>query len=100
MLSRYLGQDPDTPTYMKVLSGREYFPCEAFRRATEEDLVVKERVASRTERRSVRETGTNGNQAPIGQSQNDSYSTNTQEIPVSMDNVCPEGTEDQYVTYQ
>ena len=54
MLSRYLGQDPDTPMYMEVLSGREDCPCEALRRATEEDLVVRERVPSRTERPSVR----------------------------------------------
>ena len=43
------------------------------------------------------EPGTNGKHAPIGQAQNDGYSSNIQEIPVSMDNVCPEGTEDQYV---
>ena len=35
MLSRYLGQDTDTPTYMEALSGREDFPCEAFQKATE-----------------------------------------------------------------
>ena len=33
----------------------------------EEDLVVKERVPSSTERQSVREPCTNGNHAPIGQ---------------------------------
>ena len=44
------------------------------------------------------EPGTNGNHAPIGQAQNDGSSANSQEIPVSMDNVRPEGTEDQYVT--
>ena len=54
MLSRSLGQDPDTPTYMEVLSGREDCPCEAFRIATEEELVVRERVPSRTERPPVR----------------------------------------------
>ena len=54
MLSISLGQDPDTPTYMEVLSGREDFPCGDFRIATEEDLVVRERVPSRTERPSVR----------------------------------------------
>ena len=42
--------------------------------------------------------GTNGNHAPIGQSQNGGSSTNSQEIPVSMDNVCLDGNEDQYVT--
>ena len=40
MLSRYLVQDPDTPKYTEVLSGREDLPCEAFLRETEEDLVV------------------------------------------------------------
>ena len=44
------------------------------------------------------EPGTNGNHVPIGQAQNDGNSANSQEIPVSVDNVCPEGTEDQYVT--
>ena len=44
------------------------------------------------------EPSTNGNHSPIGQSQNDGSSANSQEITVSMDNVYPEGTEDQYVT--
>ena len=44
------------------------------------------------------EPGTNRNHAPIVQAQSDGYSANSQEILVSMDNVCPEGTEDQYVT--
>ena len=35
--------------------------------SSEEDLVVSERVSNRTERPSVREPGTNGNHAPIGQ---------------------------------
>ena len=35
---------------------------------------------------------------PIGQEQNGSSSANSQEIPVSMDNVCPDGNENQYVT--
>ena len=83
---------------MEVLSGREDFPCEAFRRATEEDLVLRERFPIMTERSSVREPGTNVNLAPIGQAQNDGSSANSQEIPVSMYNVCPEGTEDQYIT--
>ena len=65
--------------------------------SSEEDLVVRERVPSRTERPSVIEPGTNGNHAPIGQSQNDG-SSDSQEILVSMENVRPEGTEDQYVT--
>ena len=34
MLSGSLGQDPDTPTYMEVLSGRKDFPFEALQRAT------------------------------------------------------------------
>ena len=41
---------PGTPTYMEVLSGREDCPCEAFRRATGEDLVVRERDPIRTDR--------------------------------------------------
>ena len=73
-----LGQDPDTTTYMEVLSGREDCPYEAFRIATEEDLVVRERVPIRTERPSVREPGTNGNHAPIGQAQNNGSSANSQ----------------------
>ena len=35
--------------------------------SSEEDLVVRDRVPIRTERPSVREPGTNGNHAPIGQ---------------------------------
>ena len=99
MLSRSLSQDTDTPTYMEVLSSREDFPCEDFRRATEADLVLRDRVPIRTERPSVRELGTNGNHAPIGQVQNDVSSANIQEIPVPMDNVRPEGTEDQSIKY-
>ena len=57
--------------------------------SSEEDLVVRERVPTRTEIPSVREPGTNGNHAPIGQSQNGGSSANSQEIPVSMYNVCP-----------
>ena len=64
--------------------------------SSEEDIVVRERVPSRTERPSVSEPGTNGNHAPIGQAQNDD-SIDNQEILVSMDNVCLEGNEDQYV---
>ena len=41
MISISLGRDPDTAKYMEVLSGREDFPGEAFRRASEEDLVVR-----------------------------------------------------------
>ena len=57
-----------------------------------------ERVPISTERTSVREPGTNGNHAPIGQAQNDGYSANSQEIPVSMDNIFPKGTEYQSIT--
>ena len=64
----------------------------------EEDLFVRERVPSSTKRPSFRESVTNGNHAPIGKAQNDGYSANSQEIPISMDNMCPEGTEDQYFT--
>ena len=78
MLSRYLGQDPDTPAYMEVLSGREDCPCGAFRISNEEYPVVRERFPSRTERTSFREPGTNGNHAPIGQAQNDGSSANSQ----------------------
>ena len=45
------------------------------------------------------EPSTKGKHAPIGQSQNYGSSANSQEIPFSMDNVCPEVTEGQYVTY-
>ena len=34
MISRSLVQDPDTPTCMEALSGREDCPFEAFQRAT------------------------------------------------------------------
>ena len=78
MLSRSLGQDPDTPTYMEVLSGREGCPYEAFQRETEKDLVLRESVPIRTERPSFRDPGTNGNHATIGKAQNDSSSANSQ----------------------
>ena len=66
--------------------------------SSEEDPVLRDRVPSRTEIRSVREPGTNGNHAPIGQAQNGGFNANIQEIPVSMKNVCPYGNENQYVT--
>ena len=97
MLKGSLGQDPYTPRYMEVLSGKDDCPCEAFWIATEEDLVVRERVPSRTKRPSFREPRTNGNHAPIGQAQNDGSSANIQEILVSMDNERPDGTEDQSI---
>ena len=98
MLSRSLGQDLDTPTYMEVIPDREDCPCEAFQRATKEYLVIRDRIPSRTDRPSVRESGTNVNHAPISQVQNDRSSSNIQEIPVSMENVLPEGNEDQSIT--
>ena len=93
-----MGNNPYTPTYMELLSSREDCSCEDFQIATEEDLVVRERVPSSNERPSVREHGTNGNHAPIGQAHNDGSSANSQEIPVSMDNERTEGTEDQSIT--
>ena len=66
--------------------------------SSEEDIVLRERVPSRTEIPSVREPGTNGNHAPIGQSQNGGSSSNSREIPVSMENVCPDGNKNKYVT--
>ena len=35
---------------------------------------------------------------PLVKAQNDGSSANSQEIPLSMDNVRPEGTEDQSIT--
>ena len=67
LLSRSLGQDPDTPTYKEVLSGSEDLPCDDFQWATKEDLFAREKVTSRTERPSVREPVTNANHAPNGQ---------------------------------
>ena len=45
--------------------------------SSEEDLVVRERVPSRTEIPSVREPGINGNHEPIGQAQNGGSSGNS-----------------------
>ena len=39
-----------------------------------------------------------GTMRPLVKAQNDSSSAKSQEIPVSMDNVCPDGNENQYVT--
>ena len=83
---------------MEVLSGTEDCPCGVFRISTEEDLVLSDRVPSMTERPSVIEPGTNGNHAPIGQAQNNGSGANSQEIPVSMYNERPEGTQDQSIT--
>ena len=55
--------------------------------SSKEDLVVRERVPIRTEIPSVIEPGTNGNHAPIGQETKGGSCANSQEIPVSMDNV-------------
>ena len=66
--------------------------------SSEEDLIIMERVPSRTEMPSFIEPGTNGNHATIGQSKNSGSSANRQEIPVSIDNVCPDGNKNQYVT--
>ena len=63
----------------------------------EEDLVVRDRVPSRTDRQSVRKPVTNGNHAPTGQAQND-VSSDSKKNPVSMENVRPEGTKDQSIT--
>ena len=65
---------------------------------SEEDLVVRERVPIRTELPLVREPGTNGNHAPIGQAQNSGSSDDNPEIPISMDNVSPDRNKNQYVT--
>ena len=65
----------------------------------EEYLVVRERVPISTERTPDREPGTYENHAPVVQAHNDSSSANSQEIPVSIDNVRPEGTENQHFTY-
>ena len=35
---------------------------------------------------------------PLVKAQNEGYSANSQEIPVSMENMCPDGNENQYVT--
>ena len=39
-----------------------------------------------------------GTMLPLVKAQNDGSSANSQEIPVSMDNLCPDGNENQYVT--
>ena len=39
-----------------------------------------------------------GTMRPLVKAQNDGSSANSQEIPVSMDNEHPEGTEDQSIT--
>ena len=67
--------------------------------SSEEDLVLGEMVPSSTERLSFRETGADGNHSPFGQAKNNGYSSNSQEIPASMENVRPEGTEDQSITF-
>ena len=39
-----------------------------------------------------------GTMRPLVKAQNEGSSANSQEIPVSMDNMCPDGNENQYVT--
>ena len=39
-----------------------------------------------------------GTMYPFVKAQNDGSSVNSQKIPVSMDNMCPDGNENQYVT--
>ena len=84
----------------RALSGIEDCPCEAFRKAKEtfysgswivlhkSGILIMLQI----------EPGTNGKYAPIGQAQKYGSSANRQEIPVSMENVCPEGNKYQYVT--
>ena len=81
----------------KIVGGvkRKESPSVQGPQSSEEDLVVRERVPSRTEMPSFIEPGTNTNHAPIGQAQNSGSSANSREIPVSMDNVCSEGNENQ-----
>ena len=66
--------------------------------SSEEDLFTREMVPRSTERPSVREPGTNENHETVSQSYNDDYSENIQDTPLSMDNVCLEGTEETNVT--
>ena len=56
---------------------------------SEEDIFVRDKVPSRTEGISVREPGTDWNNALIGQAQNDGSSANTKETPASMNNISP-----------
>ena len=48
---------------------------------------------------SVIEPEINGNRASVGQEHTNGYSGNSQEMLVSMENLRPEGTEDQSDTY-
>ena len=75
--------------YLLFVKGLQYY---------EEEVFLRDRVTRRTESTSVREPGTDWNHVPIGQSQNYGSSDNSQEIPVSMENVRLEETEDQSVT--
>ena len=65
--------------------------------SSEEDIVAWKSNTSSTGMTSIREPGTNWNHVPIGKAQNYG-SSDSQEIPVSMDKVSPEETEDQSVT--
>ena len=63
-----------------------------------EDLVVREIFPVSTGRPLVIETGTDRNHGPVVKSQNEGASANSQETPLSMCNLCLEGTVDQSVT--
>ena len=76
---------------------RSEYPSIKGPQSSEEGLVVREKVPSRTERPQVREPGTNDNHVTVCQSHNISYSENRQEIPASIDNMNLEWTEYQYV---
>ena len=80
------------------VKGAEYPSVQGYQ-SSEEDIFVRERLPRSSYRPSVREPGTNGNHAPIYQSQNYGSSYNSPEIPVLMENVRPKGTEYQYVTF-
>ena len=70
-IERILGKVKEV--YSSYVQGHQYF---------DKYLVVSERVPIRTDRPSVREPRTDGNHAPIGQSQNDGSSDNSQYILV------------------
>ena len=57
-----------------------------------------ERYPIRNERTPARNPSTGGSHAPVFQIWNDGSITNSQVIPVLMENDFPEGPQDQYVT--
>ena len=65
--------------------------------SSEEYLAVRNMVPIRTNKPSVRDTGTNGNHMLISQACNSS-SIKLKEIPVPMYNIISKGTEDKSVT--